>query len=204
MTEKLDAETRLLAAIAYGESSTADVFEEMAAIANVMVRQSKARGYSTISGFTAKEKSFSFVVADGNKRYKKLYTAKEEEIEKSPPMSDAVKAARNALSGGEDYSNGAYFWDGADIKSNYKNHFKVGRGIKFTDSSHNIYGIKESRKVVKKEKTTKTKVNGRVEVKKEEVWRYDHIYESTAAYGGTIFWKQAPDYLKYTHAKEYL
>ncbi len=77
MTEKLDAETRLLAAIAYGESSTADVFEEMAAIANVMVRQSKARGYSTISGFTAKEKSFSFVVTDGNKRYKELYTAKE-------------------------------------------------------------------------------------------------------------------------------
>jgi len=58
--------------------------------------------------------------------------------------------------------------------------------------------------VVKKEKTTKTKVNGRIEVKKEEIWRYDHIYESTAAYGGTIFWRQAPDYLKYTHSKEYL
>jgi hypothetical protein len=36
----------LLAAIVYGESSTADVFEEMAALANVMVRQSKARGYN--------------------------------------------------------------------------------------------------------------------------------------------------------------
>jgi hypothetical protein len=57
MTDKLDAETRLLAAIVYGESSTADVFEEMAALANVMVRQSKARGYNTISAFTSKEKS---------------------------------------------------------------------------------------------------------------------------------------------------
>ncbi|WP_454742662.1 hypothetical protein [Cupriavidus necator] len=130
--------------------------------------------------------------------------AKEEEIEKSPSMSDAVKAAKNALSGGKDYSNGAYFWDGADIKSNYKNPFKVKKGIKFMDPSHNIYGIKESTKLVKKEKTTKIKVNGKIETRKEELWRYDHIYQSTAAYGGTIFWKQNPDYIRYTHAKEYL
>ncbi|CAJ91174.1 hypothetical protein CMPELA_00115 [Cupriavidus necator] len=204
MTEKLDSETRLLAAMAYGESSTADVFEEMAALANVMVRQSRARGYSTIAAFTAKEASFSYVVADGNKRYAKLMTAKDEEIENSPSMSDAVKAAKNALNGGEDYSNGAYFWDGADIRSNYKNHFKVAKGIRFTDPSHNIYGIKESTKLVKKIKTTKIKVNGKIETRKEELWRYDHIYQSTAAYGGTIFWKQNPDYIRYTHAKEYL
>ncbi|WP_035883755.1 hypothetical protein [Cupriavidus metallidurans] len=204
MTDKLDAETRLLAAIVYGESSTADVFEEMAALANVMVRQSKARGYNTISAFTSKEKSFSYVVTDGNKRFAKFMKSKELEIGKSSSMSDAVKAANNALNGGKDYSNGAYFWDGADIKSNYKNHFKVKNGIKFTDPLHNIYGINESTRLVKKEKTTKIKINGKIETKKEELWRYTYIYQSTAAYGGTIFWKQNPDYIKYTHAKEYL
>jgi hypothetical protein len=38
---------------------------------------------------------------------------------------------------------------------------------------------------------------------KEEVARYDHVWESTTAIGGTIFWKFSDDYLKATHAKEY-
>jgi hypothetical protein len=33
--------------------------------------------------------------------------------------------------------------------------------------------------------------------------RYDHVYESTAAYGGTIFWKFNPEYVRLNHAKEY-
>lgn len=32
----------------------------------------------------------------------------------------------------------------------------------------------------------------------------DHVYESTAAHGGTIFWKFNPDYVKLTRSKEYL
>ena len=204
MSEKLNAETRLLAAIANGESSTKDVFEEMAALANVMVRQSKARGYASIAAFTAKEKSFSFVVADGNERFGRLMRASEADIGRSSAMSDAVRAANNALNGGHDYSAGAYFWDGADIKSNYNKHFKVKHGIKFTNPDHNIYSIKESMKMVIKTKTTKTKKNGKIEVKTEEVYRYDHIYDSTAAYGGTIFWKQSSDYLKFTKSKEHL
>lgn len=38
----LDDETRKLAAAAYGEGSTDNVFEEMAALASVLLRQSKA------------------------------------------------------------------------------------------------------------------------------------------------------------------
>lgn len=120
-------------------------------------------------------------------------------------MSNAVRAARNAMAAdGVDYSGGAYFWDGSDIKTNYNNHFKVRHGIKFTDSSHNIYGIKESTALVIKTKTTKRKVDGKIVVKKEEIYRYDHIYESTAGYGGTIFWRQNPDYLRYTRSREYM
>lgn len=205
MSNKLDSETRLLAAIAYGEASTEDIFEEMAAIANVMVRQQKARGYSTIAEFTSKESTFSFVVRDGNERFAIMKKAREAQIEKSAAMSNAVRAARNAMAAdGVDYSGGAYFWDGSDIKANYNNHFKVRHGIKFTDSSHNIYGIKESTALVIKTKTTKRKVDGKIVVKKEEIYRYDHIYESTAGYGGTIFWRQNPDYLRYTRSREYM
>lgn len=204
MSEKIDSETRLLAAIAYGESSPDDVFEEMAALANVMVRQCKARGYSSIASFTAKERSFSFVVVDGNERYSILMKATEAEIEKSKSMSKAVAAAKNALDNGRDYSNGAYFWDGADIKKNYKTHFKVKNGIKFTDPSHNIYGIPESKKVVVKTKTTRIMANGTIQTKKEEWWRYEHVYESTIVHGGTIFWRQNPEYLKHTRAKAHL
>jgi hypothetical protein len=81
----------------------------------------------------------------------------EQEIEKHPGMKAAVAAAVNALNGGEDKSNGAYFWDGADIKTNYAGHFKVRRGIKFTEPSHNIYHILESSKIEILYKITKTR-----------------------------------------------
>jgi hypothetical protein len=35
------------------------------------------------------------------------------------------------------------------------------------------------------------------------VARYDHVYDSTAAQGGTIFWKNNDDYMRITGAKEY-
>jgi len=131
--------------------------------------------------------------------------ASEFEILQQPGLKAAVSAAVNAMNGGEDKSNGAYFWDGADIKTNYARHFKVRRGIKFTDPSHNIYGIKESTKVVIISKTTKTRsrTTGKISTATEEVGRYDHQYDSTAAYGGTIFWKLNPEFLKVTRGWEY-
>lgn len=203
VSANLDSETRLLAAIAYGEASTADVYEEMAALASIVLRQSKARGYSSIANFTGKEKSFSFVVADGNERYKRLMGATAAQLEKSAAMTAVVKAAKNAFSGGIDYSNGAYFWDGADIKSRYATHFKVRHGIKFTNPSHNIYNINESARLIIKTKTTRTRIGGKIIKNTKEIYRYDHIYESTAAHGGTIFWKNSDDYMKFTGAKAY-
>ncbi|WP_018314274.1 hypothetical protein [Cupriavidus sp. UYPR2.512] len=202
-SSKLTSEERLLAAIAYGESSTRDQYEEMAALASVMVRQMKARGYSSIDAFTSKDKNFSFVRTDGNARYAKLMKSSEKDVEKSSAMSDAVKAARNALSGGVDYSNGAYFWDGADIKSNYKNHAKVKSGIHITDPSHNIYGISGSEKTKILYKAVKKKVNGQVKTVREEVGRYSWVYESTAGVGGTIFWRYGQDWVAVTRAREY-
>ncbi len=195
--ENLDEGIRKLAAVAYGEASTKNVFEEMAAIANVLVRQQKARGYSSISVFINSDKTFAFAAHDGNQRYAKLMAATDAEIAQDTGMALAVKAAKNALmENGIDYSNGAFFWDGADIKSNYARHPKVRAGIHI-DSAHNIYKI-DNKYVPGEEwwrdaQGNNTKLRGK--------WSYK--YESTAAYGGTLFWKYNPDFLKATGNKEY-
>lgn len=203
--QPIDAQTRQLAAMAFGEASLQDNPDEMMAIASVLVRQRDARGYSDMATFTKNDKTFSFVVNDGNQRYAKLMKAKDADIAKSTAMQAAVAAARNALAGGPDKSNGAYFWDGADIKSNYARHSKVLHGINITDSRHNIYGIDNSTKLVilTKNVKIKNKKTGHVTSKKEEIGRYDHVYDSTAGVGGTIFWKYDQHYLDVTRGKEY-
>lgn len=205
--EIISDEERLLAAMAYGEASTSNDENELKALASVLVRQRDARGYTTMKEFIEGEPSYSYVVGDGNAKYKKFTNAKDEDVYKNSGMSNALEAAKNALSNGPDLSNGAYFWDGADIKSNYSRHFKVKHGIKFTDSSHNIYDIKESTKVVILYKIVKVKktIKGKTKTTKEkfEVGRYDHVYDSTAAYGGTIFWKNNDDYITLSKGKLY-
>lgn len=161
--------------------------------------------YASIKEFGTTDKTFSFVTNDGNPRYKKFTKSTDAQIAKDPGMSTAVKAAENAFAGGVDYSNGAYFWDGGDIKTKYKTHFKVKHGIKFTDTAHNIYDIKEPTiKTVNLYKTTKKRVDGKMVMEKTLIDSADHVYESTAAHGGTIFWKQSSHYLNVTKSKEWL
>lgn len=200
-----DAETKQLAAMAYGESSPHNNEEEMMAIASVLVRQRDARGYTDIGTFAKNEKTFSFVVGDNNARYQALMKTSGEELAQNHGMQKAMAAARNALNYGPDKSNGAYFWDGADIKSHYATHAKVLKGVKITDPSHNIYGIKDSTNLMILYKSIKirNKKTGQVSIRKEEHARYDHVYESTAGIGGTIFWKFSEGYIKATHAKPY-
>lgn len=202
--KEIDADVRMLAAMAYGEADTGNNEQEMFAIASVLERQRCARGFATITELGTKDKSFSFVTSDGNPRYAKLKNASESSIEKDSGMKAAIAAANNAKSGGVDYSNGAYFWDGSDIKKNYSTHFKVRHGIRFPNPDDNIYDIKESSKLVILTKTIKKKIKGKLVTETTEIGRYDHIYESTVAHGGTIFWKQADDYLKLTKSKPYL
>jgi hypothetical protein len=89
-----------------------------------------------------------------------------------------------------------------DIKTNYKNHFKVRNGIRFSHRAHNIYGISESAKLIVLNKTVIKKLKGKViSTEKVEVGRFDHVYVSTAAFGGTIFWKNNDQYMTVTRAK---
>jgi hypothetical protein len=192
----LDADTRTLAAVAYGEASTKDVYEEMAAIASVLVRQQQARGHATFKTFMRDDRTFAYAASDGNARYARLKRASEDDIAQDAGMAAAVRAARNAVdASGADYSNGAYFWDGADIKSNYDRHPKVRRGIHFTDTAHNIYNIAE--KEVPGEGWLRDRDGNKL--KSLGTWRY--VYESTAAHGGTIFWKYNDDFLSATGNK---
>lgn len=196
--EPIDDDVRMLAATAYGEGSTSNVYEEMAGIANVLVRQQKARGHASIAGFIRGDRTFAYAAHDGNARFERLRAATEEQIAADAGMSSAVRAARNALApAGTDYSNGAYFWDGADIRSNYSRHPKVRDGIRFGDPAHNIYGIDE--KDVPGEEWWRNAAGQNTRLRGQ--WSYK--YESTAAYGGTIFWRYNPDFVRATGNREH-
>lgn len=189
----IEPEVRLLAAVAYGEASTGNVYEEMAAIANVLARQRAARGYADMRSFMSTDRDFAYAAHDGNRRFRRFQRASADDIAADPGMSAALRAARNALSpAGIDYSNGAYFWDGADIRSNYEGHSKVQRGIRFSDPAHNIYAIQE--KDVPKEHWLTNAAGQKIRLR----GRWDYVYESTAAYGGTIFWRLNPDFVQAT------
>lgn len=201
----INSELRMFASMVYGEGSDADDEKELYALASVLYRQMKARGYPSITVFGTTDKSFSFVTSDGNPRYSKMMKATEIVINKDNGMSMAIKAVKNAMAGGPDYSNGAYFWDGVDIKTHYKTHFKVRHGIKFSDPAHNIYNLDESTvKTIYLYKTVKKKIDNKTVVEKTEIDHADHVYESTAAHGGTIFWKQSDNYLNVTKSKPWL
>lgn len=200
---KPDSETRLLAAIAFGEASTANDPEEIAGIAYAVVNRAHAWNSKTVSQILSADPDYTYAANGSNQRFNLLQKASMEEINKDLGMRRALNAAQRALTGqGSDPSGGAFWWDGLDIKTKYKQHPKVKLGFKFGNSTHNIFGIEESTKTVItywkiRNKKTKQEVNG------SERGRFDHVYISTAAHGKTIFWRYNPDYLKATGAKEY-
>ncbi len=89
-------------------------------------------------------------------------------------------------------SNGAYYWDGDDIQTN---EHKTDWGIHYTNPAHDIYGTGDS-KVGPFQAYWKP--SG---AKRGAPW--DHKLDSTAAYGGTIFWKLNPHYQNVTGSKAY-
>lgn len=171
--------------------------------AALMVSQNdiKLTNESISTEIDSKKKKAAQVALEKLKKTERTETAN---VKDAASQATAFSAARHAFEGGEDYSNGGYFWDGADIKTNYKKHFKVRHGIKITNSEHNIYNIEDSIKlVIIKKIMLRKNSEGKMSKTEVEIGRYDHIYESTAAHGGTIFWKQNQTYLDLTGAKAY-
>jgi hypothetical protein len=201
---QLDSNTRQLAAAAYGEASVANDSNEIGGIAFAIANRARAWGNKTVQQLFNADPNYSYAIVDGNKRYDMFMKASEDTIEKNTGMKLALDWAKKALENKTtDPSNGAYWWDGADIKPNYSKHPKVKDGIHFGDPKHNIYNIKESSQgeitIYWKVRNKKTgeEVNSKIR------GSYSHVWISTAAYGGTIFWKYDSDYLKANGAKDY-
>jgi hypothetical protein len=183
-----------LAATAYGEASVKDVYEEIAGIAYVLVRQMKARGYSDFSSFLTGEPTFAFAASDGNARYAAFKPARPDKVdmrEGNDGMRLAIKGAINAILERTDYSNGAYFWDGRDIATNNKKHFKIRQGYKFTAPEHRIFNVGDD------------PIGDSVVPHTVGKKSYDYTYETTAVWGDTIFSKFTSDFMGATGNKPY-
>ena len=199
----IDAQTRKLAAIAYGESSGANYPNEIGAIAWAVANRARAWGGKTIDKMLTADPNYTYVVKDGSPRYNRFMNANEAAIQADSGMVLALRCAQNALANtGADPSNGAYWWDGLDFKTNYARHPKVRDGFHFSAPEHNIYDVKETSHETTiywkvRDKKTGKEVNSKVRGKFKYVW------ESTAAFGGTILWKHDADYVTATGGKTY-
>lgn len=178
-----------LAYITYGESSTLNDVKEMFAIAMVMQRQSKVRGFSSVKDFATStiKRNYNFSYADdgGNSRYNEM--SKIIDISKfNTGMKLAISASENAKSSKPiDYSGGAYFWDGIDILKKTQRNRKAG--VKITNAVHNVVGLPDDKlKEVNISKTIKKMVNGKLE-SKIITNSYTSVYSSVAGHGKACY-----------------
>lgn len=169
------SEVKLLAAMAYGESHWSNVYEEMAGIASAIVRKRDALHFVSVNELVQMKRRFSYVVYNKNERFVKVMCGNEANFKKT------YEAATNALNHGTDYSNGACYWDGYDLKISGTNHDKYIAGFRYSDPSHNIFSTPEPPHIMKK---------GRRGI------MYDTTYLSTITQGKTVFWKLDENYTK--------
>ncbi|KTC64966.1 Uncharacterised protein (plasmid) [Legionella adelaidensis] len=166
-------EEKLLAAIVYGESHWSNVYEEMAGIASAIIRKRDALHLDSINTLVKVKKHFSYVVYNKNERFVKLMCGEEKNFDK------AYMAASNALNYGRDYSNGACYWDGYDLKTSGTKHDKYKAGFRYLEPEHNIFSTPEP---------------PHVPIRGNKGY-YDNVYISTAVQGKTIFWKLDEQFL---------
>ncbi|QBQ97389.1 hypothetical protein [Paraburkholderia pallida] len=203
MSNAIDRNVRLLAAIAYGEASTANDSQEIGGIAFAVANRCRAWNNKTVSELRSADPNYAYAWDGSNERFNRLMRTRESEIELSPAMRLAVDWARKAIANdGVDPSNSAFWWDGLDFKTNYSQHPKVRDGFKWGDATHNIFNVPEKPRHAIVHWRVINKKTGQI-VDGAERGRYDSIWISTAAHGSTIFWAHNPDYLQATGGKAY-
>jgi hypothetical protein len=203
MSDAISKDARLLAAIAYGEASTANDPQEIGGIAFAVANRCRAWDGKTVSELRTADPNYSYAWDGSNARFNKLMRTPDNEIELNPAMKLAVDWAQKALANdGPDPSNGAFWWDGLDFQTNYANHPKVRDGFKWGSTSDNIFGVQEQRREVIVRWKVRNKKTGKI-VDGGERGRYDSVWVSTAAHGSTVFWQHNPDYLKASGGKAY-
>jgi hypothetical protein len=206
---KLDDQVRLVAAIAYGEASTLDDSDEVLGIAFAVTNRARAWNNITVSNMLTKDPNYTYAANGKNVRFNQLKSASEVEIEKDKGMKQAVMLAKKALANeGTDPSNGAYWWDGPDLKQMIKlangkyANSRLLWGFKYGDPTHNIFDMSELKNPTILYWQVRNKKTGKI-VNTTERGRYEEGYISTAAHGRTIFWKYSTEYIKATGCKEY-
>ncbi|WP_321910156.1 MULTISPECIES: hypothetical protein [unclassified Paraburkholderia] len=203
MSDTIDKNVRLLAAIAYGEASTANDAQEIGGIAFAVANRCRAWGNKTVTELRSADPNYAYAWDGSNERFNKLMRTSDAEIAFNPGMQLAIDSARKAIANsGVDPSNGAFWWDGLDFKTRYSSHPKVRDGFKWTDPSHNLFDVPEKRRSVIAYWRVRNRKTGQV-VDGAERGRYDSVWISTAAHGSTIFWIHDPDYLQATGGKSY-
>ncbi|TAK84224.1 MAG: hypothetical protein EPO09_21055 [Aquabacterium sp.] len=202
MSDNIDEQTRLLAATAYGEAGIKDVENEIGAIAWAIANRCRLWNNCTVKEILTKDPHYAYAAANRVERFRLLMDASPEKIATSSGMSLALIYAKKALSNtGTDLANGGLWWDGNDFGTN-PDHDKRRKGFRYGSPAHNIFSVPENPIACITYWKVINKKTGQ-EVNSKERGRYDHVYISTAAYGESIFWKYAPEYIKATGAKEY-
>ncbi|GAA7758996.1 MULTISPECIES: hypothetical protein [Cupriavidus] len=203
MSDAINRDLRLLAAIAYGEASTANDSDEIGGIAFSVANRCRAWRGKTASELRVVDPNYAFAWSGSNQRFNKLMSTHDDKLDADAGIKVAVEWARKALANeGRDPSNGAFWWDGLDFKTEFATHPKAQIGFKWGDPSHNIFGVPENKRLFVKRWRVVNKRTGKI-VDGAERGRYDSVWVSTAAHGSTIFWTLNPDYVKATGAKAY-
>ena len=201
---ELDFNIKKLAAIAYGEASTLNDPDEIGAIAFAFANRARAWGKNTVSELIDADPNYTYAINGKNIRYERFMKAiRVSDIDRDPGMKIALQAAVRAWANeGADPSNGAYWWDGVDFKTNYGGHPKVRDGFRFGKKDHNIFGVAERTVGVTLYWKVRNKRTG-AEVDSKVRGKYSCIWVSTAAHGKSIFWTHDPEYLATSGGKAY-
>jgi hypothetical protein len=199
----ISRETRLLAAIAYGEASLKNDPDEIGGIAFAVANRCRAWGGKTVAEIRAADPNYAYAWNGSNARFNILMNSSDAQIEADTGMKLAVDWAKKALANqGPDPSNGALWWDGLDFKTKYATRPKVFDGFKWGHPEDNIFDLPERRREAIIRWKIRDKRTGQI-VDSGERGRYDSVWVSTAAHGDTVFWVHNPDYLKATGGKAY-
>jgi hypothetical protein len=145
------SEEQLLAAIVYGEASIDNDMNEMYAIASATMNMVRAHTKYSLY-FKKYENMFEFfqskiyhdyskALKNGNTRFRLIMCSGKMDER----FDMAYQAARNALYNGHDYSNGACWWDGYDLKTEGSLHYryKSPRGFRFSSPEHNLFSVND-------------------------------------------------------------
>jgi hypothetical protein len=114
-----------------GEGSTLNDVEEITAIAFAFANRARAWGGKTVDEVIAADPSYTYAIDGTNQRYESfMKTSSVAEINRDSGMAIALQGASKAWANeGVDPSNGK--------------HPKVKDGFRFSDPSHNIFGVPE-------------------------------------------------------------